>query len=195
MNMNIVLLCLNSFRQAFVFEFLQCFELFSTVTFASWEVKEEGEEVNDERIPHQEEGHGRPQVMAVVVQFVRGEWVGKDIRQRQDWVEDEEETYLYVVLQESCCRGHHVCFWCCRLSQWSDRLAAGWLFRIGESGWLLIRARRASYHRHIPGSCSPLVLHSLDYSRPCYCFLMKFAGGGGVPFQCINFHIKVGLDN
>ena len=57
--------------------------------------------MDDERIPHQEEGHGRPQVMATVVQVERGERVSKDIGQRQDRVEDEEETYLYVVLQEA----------------------------------------------------------------------------------------------
>ena len=56
--------------------------------------------MDDERVPHQEEGHGRPQVMAAVVQVERGERVGKDIGQRQDRVKEEEETYLDVVLQE-----------------------------------------------------------------------------------------------
>ena len=38
---------------------------------------------------------------ATVVQVVRGERVGKDIGLWQNRVEDEEETYLYVVLQEA----------------------------------------------------------------------------------------------
>ena len=57
--------------------------------------------MDNKGIPHQEEGHGRPQVMATVVQVERGERVSKDVGQRQDRVEDEEETYLYVVLQEA----------------------------------------------------------------------------------------------
>ena len=57
--------------------------------------------MDDKGITNQEEGYGRPQVMATVVQVERGERVGKDVGQRQDRVEDEEETYLYVVLQEA----------------------------------------------------------------------------------------------
>ena len=51
-------------------EFLQCLELLLVVIFASGEVKEEGDEVDDEWIPHQEEGHGRPQDMAALVQVI-----------------------------------------------------------------------------------------------------------------------------
>ena len=69
------------------------------VTFASAEVEEKGHKMDYERIPHQEEGHRGPQVMATVVQVVRGERVSKDVRQRQDRIEEEKETYLYVVLQ------------------------------------------------------------------------------------------------
>ena len=54
-------------------EFIHCLEIFLFATLASREFKEESHEVNDEWIPHQKEGHSRPQVMAIVVQFVGGE--------------------------------------------------------------------------------------------------------------------------
>ena len=34
-------------------------------------------------------------------QVERGVGVGKDIKERQDWVEEEEETYLKVVFQKA----------------------------------------------------------------------------------------------
>ena len=56
--------------------------------------------MNDEGVPHEVEGDGRPEDMAADEEIVRRERVGDDVGQRKDRVEDEEETYLKVVLQE-----------------------------------------------------------------------------------------------
>ena len=63
-------------------------------------VEEKGEKVDDEGVPHEVEGDGRPEDMAADEEIVRRERVGDDVGQRKDRVEDEEETYLKVVLQE-----------------------------------------------------------------------------------------------
>ena len=56
--------------------------------------------MDDEGVPHEVEGDGRPEDMAADEEIVRCERVGDDVGQRKDRVEDEEETYLKVVLQE-----------------------------------------------------------------------------------------------
>ena len=55
------------------FEFLGCLKFLVSEAFVTTKVEEKGEDMDDERIPHQEEGHGRPQAMATVVQVERGE--------------------------------------------------------------------------------------------------------------------------
>ena len=56
--------------------------------------------MNDEGVPHEVEGDGRPEDVAADEEIVRCERVGDDVGQWKDGVEDEEETYLKVVLQE-----------------------------------------------------------------------------------------------
>ena len=56
--------------------------------------------MEDEGVPYEVEGDGRPEDVAADEEIVRRERVGDDVGQRKDGVEDEEETYLKVVLQE-----------------------------------------------------------------------------------------------
>ena len=65
-----------------------------TVLTGSNEVVEEGEQVQDERVPHEIEGGGRPVSVTIFHQVKEGNAIGCNVSERKDRVEDDKESKL-----------------------------------------------------------------------------------------------------
>ena len=80
--------------QEHTLQFISPFKVLVVLPPGFDEAYDEGEQVEDEGVPHEVEGGGSPVGVPIVEQVVEGDAVGGDVGERKDGVEDDKETKL-----------------------------------------------------------------------------------------------------